>query len=74
MDRLLVVTADRRTQVSRLRKRNGLTRTEALRRITSQMPLARKAAMADYVLDGTLPRATLRKEVRRIYAELKRLA
>jgi dephospho-CoA kinase len=38
------------------------------------MPLAEKMAVADYVIDGTLPIEQLRKEVRRIYEELTRLA
>ncbi len=35
------------------------------------MPLAEKVKAADYVIDGTLPREQLRKEVQRIYDELK---
>ncbi|HZS11268.1 MAG TPA: dephospho-CoA kinase, partial [Nitrospirales bacterium] len=74
MDRLIVVTADRRTQIGRLRRRNGLTAAEAVRRVGSQMPLTRKVKLADYVVDGTKPRAALRADVRRIYGELKELA
>jgi dephospho-CoA kinase len=33
VDKIAVVTADRDTQIARLKKRNGLTRTDALRRI-----------------------------------------
>jgi dephospho-CoA kinase len=71
MDRLIVVTADRRTQVTRLQARNGLTRTEALRRIRSQMPLSEKRKRADDVLDGTLPPETLRIIVTRIFEQLR---
>jgi dephospho-CoA kinase len=74
VDRTIVVTADRETQITRLRKRNGFTRTEALRRINSQMPLAKKVARADYVLDGTLKRPLLSKVAASTFRQLHRLA
>lgn len=73
MDRLVVVTADRETQIARLRRRNHLSRSEAHRRIQSQMPLSAKVKLADYVIDGTLPLTELRRQVQRIYDELKGL-
>lgn len=74
MDRTIVVTADRKAQLARLVQRNGFTRAEALRRIRAQMPLAKKVRLADYVLDGTKPRAVLSRQVSAIFAELKPLA
>lgn len=74
VDTIIVVTADRGTQVARLRKRNGLFRTEALRRIRSQMPLAKKIQQADHVLNGTLPRSSLRKQVGQLFKSLRLLA
>lgn len=74
MDRVIVVTADQRTQIARLLRRNHLSRAEALRRIRSQMPLPDKVKLADYVLDGTLPLSELRRHVKAVYAELRRLA
>ncbi len=73
MDRLIVVTADQPTQIARLRRRNHLTRAEALRRIRTQLPLAKKRRLADYVIDGTLPRKHLARQVNGIYAELRGL-
>lgn len=64
VDRIIVVTADQRTQIARLKQRNGLTRAEALQRIRSQMPLSKKISKADMIIDGTLPRAIGRKRVR----------
>ncbi len=69
MDRIVVVTADQETQVARLMKRNGLGRTEALRRIRSQMPLREKLTYADAILDGRLPPARLQKLVAGVYGE-----
>ena len=74
MDRVIVVTADRQTQIARLRDRNRLSRAEALRRMRTQMPLARKVKLADFVVNGTLPPDQLRREVARIYSELRRIA
>lgn len=71
VDQIVVVTADQRTQLARLRKRNGLTRAEALRRIRSQMPLALKRRRADYVLDGTKHRESLSRDVRRLFEDLR---
>ena len=71
VDKIIVVTADRETQIARLRKRNGLTRAEAIRRINSQMPLAKKIHQADHVLNGTLPRPSLHKQVGRLSKSLR---
>ncbi len=73
MDRLIVVTADQPTQIARLRRRNHLTRAEALCRIRTQLPLADKRRLADYVIDGTLPRKHLARQVNGIYSELRSL-
>jgi dephospho-CoA kinase len=74
VDHIIVVTANRETQVSRLRKRNGLTRAEALRRITSQMPLTKKSHRADSVIDGTSARSSLKTQVHNLYRVLRQNA
>lgn len=73
VDKTVVVTADRETQITRLRKRNGFTRTEALRRVRSQMPLAMKRIRADYVLDGTKHRQSLSRDVSRLFEDFRSL-
>jgi dephospho-CoA kinase len=72
VDTIVVVTADRETQIARLKQRNGLSRNEALRRIRSQMPLARKVRRADVVLDGTRDRGHVKREVRKLVQSLRR--
>lgn len=74
VDTIIVITADRETQISRLKKRNGLSRAEAIRRIRSQMPLAKKIQRADHVLNGTLPRPLLRRQVGQLLKDLRLLA
>jgi dephospho-CoA kinase len=71
VDATIVVTADRETQIARLKKRNGLSRAEALRRIKSQMPLTEKRRRADYTLDGTLPLLQLKQQVRLLHRSLR---
>ena len=71
VNKIIVVTADRETQVARLKRRNGLTRRQAFQRIKSQMPLAEKARRADIVLDGTKSKSFLSREIRRIVRDLR---
>jgi len=74
VDKIIVVTADRHTQIARLKKRNGLSRAEAIRRISSQMPLAKKVQRADHVLNGTLPRPSLSRHIGQLLKNLRLLA
>jgi len=74
VDKIIVVTADRYTQIARLKKRNGLSRAEAIRRISSQMPLAKKVQRADHVLNGTLPRPSLSRHIGQLLKNLRLLA
>jgi dephospho-CoA kinase len=73
VDKTIVVTANRNIQIARLKKRNGLSGAEAIRRIRSQMPLAKKIQRADHVLNGTLPRPSLRRQVGRLLKSLRLL-
>jgi dephospho-CoA kinase len=74
VDKIIVVTADRETQIARLKQRDGLSRAEAIRRIRSQMPLAKKIERADHVLSGTLPRPSLRRHVGQLLKQLRLFA
>jgi dephospho-CoA kinase len=74
VDQTIVVTAARETQIARLKKRNGLSGAEALRRIRSQLPMAKKIQQADHVINGTLPRPSLRKQVGQLFRGLRLLA
>ena len=67
MDAVIVVKADRTTQIARACRRGGLTRAQAEERIRNQMPLRKKLQYADYIIDGTLPLSQLRKMVRDLF-------
>jgi dephospho-CoA kinase len=69
MDRLVVVVTDAQTQRARALQRDG-DREDVERRIASQMPLAEKARLADYVVDNSGDRAATLAEVRRVHRAL----
>ena len=70
MERMVVVATDEVTQAARLRARDGADETENRRRIASQMPLAEKAKLADYVIDNSGDREATVEQVRRVFAAL----
>ena len=73
MDKVILVTVDQATQISRLMKRNGLSRAEAKRRIASQAPNAHKRKYADYIIDGRGTPKAIERQVRSLYQELRAL-
>jgi dephospho-CoA kinase len=72
VDKTIVVTANHQAQIARLKKRNGLSRVEAICRIRTQMPVSKKIRLADIVIDGTLPRQKAMKAVQGIFLNLLR--
>ncbi len=74
MNHVIVVTADRQTQLDRACRRDGLTRTQALRRIRQQMPLREKLHYADTIIDGTASRNQLRRTVQSLYRTFQKEA
>lgn len=71
-DRVVVVNVKPDIQVQRLMARNGYSREEALERIKAQMPLAEKAARADYVIDNNGDQKALKTAVEAFLATLPR--
>ncbi|MGH7354055.1 MAG: dephospho-CoA kinase, partial [Candidatus Rokuibacteriota bacterium] len=70
LDRLVVVLTDEATELARVMARECIDRDAALMRIRSQMPVADKARLADYVIDNSGDRAATEAQVRRVYAAL----
>jgi dephospho-CoA kinase len=70
MDRLVVVTSDEASQVARQQARDVLGEAGARRRIESQMPLAEKARLADYVVDNSGDLAATEAQVREVHRAL----
>jgi dephospho-CoA kinase len=71
-DRIIVTDCPLRLQVSRLMERNGLSRSDAYKRIRVQLTRSARLRQADYVIDtsGSLERTVEQAEA--VAAELKR--
>jgi dephospho-CoA kinase len=74
MDKVIVVYADRKTQLKRLKERDRLDPEEAKRRVAAQLPLSNKKRYADYLIDGMASPSEVAKQTGTIYQELKVLA
>lgn len=57
-------------QLLRLMKRNALSKSEAMRRVSSQLPLLEKIGYADYIIDTSRDLSETREQIRHIYSEL----
>jgi dephospho-CoA kinase len=67
---LVVVAVSRDSQLARLMERDGLTRADAESRVDSQLPLAEKVTVADYVIDNDGDLARTRAQVRETHLAL----
>jgi len=54
-------------QIERIVKRGGLSKSEAIQRISAQMPLALKVKMANIALDNTQTKKEVRKQVTKLW-------
>lgn len=61
VEKIIVVSVSEKVQLSRLMARNGFTEEEAKARISTQMPVKEKEALADAVIDnnGTLEQTAI---------------
>ncbi|MGE6719229.1 dephospho-CoA kinase [Peribacillus frigoritolerans] len=69
VDKTLLIYVDEQVQLQRLMNRNGLSETEALARINSQMPFADKKALADAVIDNNGDINETKRQVKAILSE-----
>jgi len=63
VDAVVVVGASRAEQIRRLRRRDGLSRPEALQRLAAQLPLSEKRRRADFTLENSGTLAQLRRRL-----------
>ena len=73
MDRLIVVWCTPEQQRKRLRAR-GMTAAQVEKRITAQMPVAKKRQFADDQIDASGSMDSMREQVAQLVAKFKRLA
>jgi dephospho-CoA kinase len=69
-DEVWLVFVDADTQLERLMKRDGIDRTEALRKIGAQLPLAEKPARSHVVIDNSGDAVATEKLVRKEWERL----
>ncbi|GAX89498.1 dephospho-CoA kinase [Effusibacillus lacus] len=73
MDKVILVYVDEQTQLHRLMERDGVSEKEAMKRIRAQMPIEDKKSYADYVIDNRGGLDQTRRQVMRIWEELRSL-
>jgi dephospho-CoA kinase len=71
MDKLIVVTSTQKQQIERLKERDGISSEEALRILSSQMPVKDKVKLADFVIRNEGSLQETKKKTREVYKELK---
>ncbi|MGM0445925.1 MAG: dephospho-CoA kinase [Bacillota bacterium] len=69
VDETWVIYTDKKTQIKRLKKRDGLDKDDALKRIKAQMPLEEKINKADIIIDNTGTKEELKEKVKRLIEE-----
>ena len=69
-DKLVVVATGEKTQLNRLVNRDNLSRKEALRRVSAQLPLAEKKKVADYVINNEGSLEDTRKQAEQLFHAL----
>jgi len=74
MDKLIVVTSTQTQQIERLKDRDRTNTEEALRIVSSQMPLEEKLKFADYVIRNEGSMEETKKRAREVYQDLKKVA
>jgi dephospho-CoA kinase len=72
LDALIVVACGEEQQIARAVARGGMTEGEARARVAAQAPLAEKIAAADYVIDNDASIEETKRQVRRVWDELRK--
>ena len=71
-DVVIVVDVPEEVQVERLRRRDGFTRDEAMRRLAAQASREDRLAVADHVIDNSGDTDALAEQVDRLWDALRR--
>jgi dephospho-CoA kinase len=74
MDKIIVVNSDEKNQIDRILARSQLSLDEVTTRIKNQIPSEEKVRYADFILENSLDKDTLRSNVIDIYVKLSLLA
>lgn len=71
VDKLVVVSLDRRAQIQRASRRTSLVDSQIMQRIKSQIPLRQKIRMADFVIDNNASKQVTKKQVREVWKKIR---
>jgi len=73
LDYTIVIDADEETRIARVMTRDGATRQEVLNRISSQMPVKKKLAKADFIIENNSSENELLPKVHFLDSVLRQL-
>jgi len=73
MDKLIVVASTRSQQIERLKNREGANREEALKIVSSQMPLEEKLKFADFVIRNEGSLEETKRKASEVFRELRKV-
>jgi dephospho-CoA kinase len=73
-DKLIVVHCRPEIQLERLMARNAISREEAARRISAQMPQEEKKRYADFLIDTSFGFEDTRRRTEEVYSQLRELS
>jgi dephospho-CoA kinase len=71
VDKLIVVKITKEKQLKRIQNRTSLSKSDILRRISSQIPLAYKVRLADFVIDNSGAIDKTKRQVISIWEKLQ---
>jgi dephospho-CoA kinase len=74
MDKVIVVNSDKKNRIDRIIARNQMSKDEVITRINNQMPSEEKVRYADFILENSLDKDSLRSKVINIYEKLTLLS
>jgi len=73
MDKLIVVASTQTQQIERLKERDGIGPEEALRILSSQMPVEEKVNLADFVIRNEGSLEETKKRAKEVFKELRKV-
>jgi|SRR6185312_7262755 len=73
LDKIIVVSCTREQQIERALQRSGASEAEVLARLERQMPLEKKKAFGDYIIDASSTLDETLRQTEEVYRELRRL-
>jgi dephospho-CoA kinase len=73
MDKLIVVASTQTQQIERLKERDRIGPEEALRILSSQMPVEEKVNLADFVIRNEGPLEETKKRAKEVFKELRKV-